>query len=224
MDISRKTNPNELRDELMQPGMAMQLKREYQNLTEDYELREHHSLLGLDEKRAHITRMTSFSRSIVDKIKDRELSLRLESAQKGLEKNEDIMMFKKPAALALGVIAVYRGEPIRFSPSQNTRVSVKTVISERRGEVTLSSPWIAGAMQIDPDEKYIATASRGIPFINVQTSVGYKGQSRLMTASVSKQLTASVSCGVDSSRRMQALAPVSGTGEDVIRMNYGINF
>lgn len=213
---------------IIDPSSATQLRRQYEQMMDEYELRRNQNLVAPYDDRSYFDRTVDFTRYILRHIFAYQMTENMKKAEKN---SENIRTFQKVQAqvqaIANGSTSVQVSEQFRFGTQTN--------IPDQRGRLWMTSALVDGSVdvttkEIDPlkpydFERYSLSFSRPLPVFSLQSGLRYGGTTTNLTASLSRALTPNLSAAVASSQGMdRARTNLPPEGERSVSLNYGIAF
>ncbi len=247
-----KNNPDifstSLNDQIfVDSGYSNQKRREYENLFNEYELKQKSGILDAADKEAYDNK-TRLSKSTMDDMSRQQQNKKMGEIRTGLDRvgkqYSFVKILKKPFVMIAGIYAFFlRGQPVNMKVSEKTEIIAKSDLKTNRGEVQVSSSALQGGVvyvgkapvernPFDPppqdslqkEERLKLSVSRGIPLIDVKSSLSYGATTSSVTAGLEKQLTKHLSCSMDAMRSSKYLNSVQRNGDETIKFIYSINF
>lgn len=226
-----------LRDRIMDPNNASSMRRELEDMTRDYETREHYDLTTQQEKQNYYDRISGFTKYVLRVI----FHFQFQEGIKKAEKNsEEVRTFRKSYEAAGQIV---NGQTSVTSKDNKFKFGTKTNLPKQYGQVWMKSSYVNGSFDLNlgqawsydlwqqqatrnnPDEVYKLSLSREIPMLGLDSGVSYGGSTTRMTASLGKQLTSNLRAEVYAMRPMDpARANLPAQGEEAVRFSYGITF
>ena len=236
-DLGRGRNDNA---ELLEKKSALELKQQYEDMVRDYDHRKEYDLTTNEEDRKHVGQVQDFSRNVFNTVQHQQATKVLENVRKNAERDPTISKMKKPAEVIAAGVAFYYGAPVKFKLGSESNMEAATNVPNHEGHLNLRSPFLNSFAEfrtdaLSPDEEAKQKAldptkrqerlrlgvNRGIPVLGLASGLTYGNSTRTVTASLSKQLTDSLSCVVDSMRPLEAS---TNPGEESLKFMYGIRF
>lgn len=239
---SEQLKDKSMKDQIMDKKLADELRLKYLDVNRQYDIRKEHHLIGREEERNHQDQVHDFARHVVNELKNHHIREQSSKAAKAVDNSEVLSAAKVPVQVAAGAVAIYHGAPVNLKLSDETRVKLRTVVPDQRGDVELRTPVLSssvnfnGKMRQDPyqlgvpvdptrvEDRYRFSVGRGIPLLDLQSGLSYGMTSRLITGSVSKQLTDNLSCVVDKTKQLGPDQSSAYNGQESVKILYGMTF
>lgn len=223
-----------LRDEIMTPRMASEIRQQYEDMSRNYELRAAYGLTDLEEQRSHVGRVKDFTRNVLSQVRAYHVKENMERLREASERNENLKQLAKPLSVVATAAAIYSGKPVSLRLSERSALSAATDVPHDRASLALTSPLINTSVdfmtrgQRDPnsdplnpvpvEEAYRLSVSRSLPVLDLHSGVSYAGTTGAMTTSLSKQLAPHLSGSVSSTRQR------AGNAEGTLSLLYQMQF
>jgi hypothetical protein len=223
-----------LNEQLLEPRQARAIRQKYESIHRDFEMRSQYGLVDFEEEQAQINQINQFARDVLEVVRQKQKRFGGQTLRKVVRGVSDLKKFSQSLAVAGTLVATYSGLPFNLELSDDFRMSGWTSLREQVGQLSLSSPVVNSSFKIsrlaptgpnsDGQERFRFGVSRGLPVLDISSGLTYGSSSNSLTASLSKPLTESLVCVLDSVRPISASAPGARSPEDTIRLLYGIQF
>ena len=240
-----------LHKQVFDTDYAKQKRKDFENMTREFDTREKKGALSFDEKKAQCDKLSEFSQSTWTDVRKYQQNKKLKELRNGVktaaENDPGIKKIKKPIALIGGLIAFYSGEPLKYQFAKNSELIVKSQTADKKAEVSITSPLASCSMEYfgkapsernpfeptpsDPDqreEKYKFKVSREIPILKVSSAITYGSTTSNLKASFTRPLIKNLSCTYETTHtmRFESLDPENGpkTTDHTVKLQYGFNF
>lgn len=236
-------------DGLIDSHQAQVWRQQYDDLNRDYENRKQAGLNNSNFEQAHEGAMSDFSNHVLDDIEKRKLQRAGDDAVHSVEKNEAAKTVMAPGVVAAGV---YVGKPVNMKLTDDSKFSFRTSLRDRFGQIELHSPVLYGSFEYHPQapdnytlisssnvdfgqamdfnrvvdfqaEKYQLKVVKGIPMVDLNSSVQYASSSNVVAGSLTKRLTDHLVCVFDSIRYLTPIDDAH-TLEERVRLRYDVHF
>ncbi|MCM2278830.1 MAG: hypothetical protein NDJ89_12210 [Oligoflexia bacterium] len=226
---------------LLRSADSEELQREFGALNRDFEWREKANIVDLRSRWNQVQRSRDLSKKVVGKVRNNQRDRNLKRAEKFVRSQENI---RKPMEMALAVAAITSGQPLQTSLGADLDLYAFSNLPHGVNYLQLSSPLLTGSFTMNtggsglagltqgpPDwivrnERYRLSLTRELPLWqlgDIGTGLHYGSSTESVTASVSKRLTADLSCELGSQNPISAASPLRGS-EESVKVKYEVKF
>lgn len=226
-------------DELIDRHTALDLRQRYQDMSRDYELKRSYGLVDSRREQQRGDEVNDFGRQIVGEVQRYQTARNTEKLKTAVDRDPDLQVLAKPAAVVAAGAAVYRGTPMNLRLNEDTKLRAVTNVRNQTSEFSLLSPVVTTSVGVnlskpedrdptqppDPDpthqiERYHFSFSRGLPIWDLSSGLSYGGTTSSVSASLSKRVTNNLTAEVDSIRPIKQ----GYYNEECLKLNYGLQF
>jgi hypothetical protein len=222
-ETSRQTES--LSEFIVDRKTALSMRQEYDDLVRWHEMRERYGLNSNQDDRVHTAKVSELTTDILKRIEMQHVRKNSAKLRKIVETDPTfapiISKVRRPVGLVFAVAGIYTGEPMNVQLSERTRLTARTNVPAKRGQLFVASPlmngsvdFIANASSQEKEERYRFSVSRNLPVFDLSSSLSYGTTTNAMTASLSRPLfVPNLTAVMDAS-----------TNEQVLRFLYGLTF
>ena len=229
---------------VMDPGAVVGLRDRYDQISRAYEAQANLDPSALGQRQFY-DQIRGLSAAVYDQVRSYQTRVQLDKLRAALESDPNLSSIREPVTIAAGAVAITQGAPIKLDLGVDSRLVSRTDVIARRGQLDLTTSWISstvgfvadapttrdayGPIPSDPvqrEERYSIAVSRPVSIWGLGTGLSYGGTTSTLSATLSRELITHLTCVVGSSHVLDVSrqAPGSHSGEETLRVMYGLNF
>jgi hypothetical protein len=223
--------------ELMDPSSAGRIQSQYEVLSRDYELRQNYGLLSQQDHQNQSGQMIELRKQAMNEVREFQKKRQGEKILGAIQRDEDL---RRPVSVAVAVASAVTGAPYQAQLGESAQVTMSANLPFQTSYIQLHSSLLDGSISAvgDPSagnaltlappdwvnrkERYRFSLSRSLPMWGLGSEVAYGGSSNTFTASLSKSVTESLKCSVNT---IQPASPLSSaSSEQTLNLDYKLHF
>lgn len=205
----------------------------YLQRSDNYEARRNYGQLTLDDRSRYSADMTDLSRRVFQemnrsRIDREEVKQNIEQAPTGVQVSTLVMMT---------LVATSVGEPVRLKLKDDTEIYAKTDLSNRKGDLKVSSrlinselnfrgdvPLVTDANRLQLYERYRFSLGRSIPLWDLRSGLTYGGTTSTLSASLTKPIMPGLEASVTAINPVGKDRPTLTSPEQRLSVEYKLRF